>query len=203
MKRPVAILLACLVLPVAARADTGAPAAGAAKSPAAEEVVEVEDVEVEVVDAAPGAAAGPRGGTADLLGRLHVAIVHLPIGWVLMSLLLELLALRRRELAPAGAWVLAGAVVSFVPGCVTGLLREGFVSPAPAVRALVQTHETLALTAAGLAIVALGLRLAFRKDLSGIRRTAYLAVLAASAATVAAAGHWGGKVAWGATNLPF
>lgn len=200
----VALSLAVLLPLSAARA---APPAGKA-APGGDEVEEVDDADVEVAPAGgPATTEGgaPRGGLLDVLGRLHVAVVHLPIGWVAMVVLLDLLAfgLRRRELEPAGLWALGATLLSFVPAIATGLLREDTVSQAPAVHALIETHETLVFVAAGLTAAAFAWRWACRRDLGGVRKGAYLALVAAAAALVVAAGHWGGKVAWGPEHLPF
>ena len=145
------------------------------------------------------------GGWQDVVGRFHNAVVHVPIGWLLMVLLLDALAfaLGRKELEAAGLWALGGALLSFVPAIATGLLRQGFVSQAPDVRALVETHETLIFVTAGVASMAFLWRLAFRRDLVGAKKGAYLALIGVAAVLVAVAGHWGGKVAWGADYLPF
>jgi len=182
------------------------PAAPAA-APAVDDVEDVEDAAV--VERAPATAVtaidGGNGGWRDVVGRFHTAVVHLPIGWLLMVLLLDALAfgLGRNELEAAGLWALGGALLSFVPAIATGLLRQDFVSQAPGVRALVETHETLIFVTAGVASAAFLWRLAHRRDLVGAKRGAYLALIGVAAALVALAGHWGGKVAWGADYLPF
>jgi len=164
-----------------------------------EEVEEVEEVEAVAVEAP----AAP--GLPDLVGRFHVAVVHFPIAWLAITLLLDLLAfgLGRRELQTAGLWTLGAAVLSYAPGVFTGLLRQGFVSQAPTVRELVESHERLILASLAVAAAAFAWRWWHRRSLEGGRRGIYLALLAAACALVFAGAHLGGKVAWGPDHLPF
>ena len=203
-----AVVLSLGLVAFPARAQPDASAGGS--SPAKEAVEEVDEVEdVEVVDVAPAASTGqpaaPRGGWKDVAGRFHPAIVHLPIGWLLMAMLLDVLAfgLRRRELEAAGTWVLGGAVLAFLPGILTGLLRKGFVSQEPAVQRLVGTHEPLILVTAGVAATAMGVRLLSGRRFAGGWKATYLLLMIAAVALVTVAGHWGGKAAWGPDYLPF
>jgi uncharacterized membrane protein len=188
-------------------AQAAGVAAAKAAAAADDDVEEVEDVAVVPAAANPAQAEADarRGGWADVIGRFHNAVVHVPIGWLLMVLVLDLLALvaGRRELEAAGLWALGGTLASFVPGIATGLLREDFVAQTPDVQGLVGTHQALILAAAGVATAAFAWRLAFRRDLAGARKGAYLALIAVAAALVAVGGHWGGRVAWGRDYLPF
>ena len=187
--------------------STGFAAIPAAPGAGKDDVDDVEDVEAVEVAPSPAAAAidGKRGGWQDVVGRFHNAVVHVPIGWLMMVLMLDVLAFafRRKDLEVAGLWALGGTLVSFVPGILTGLLREDFVSQAPDVHALVDTHETLIFVTAGVAAAAFLWRLAFRRELVGARKGAYLALIAVAVVLVSIAGHWGGKVAWGVDYLPF
>lgn len=163
-----------------------------------EEIEEIEDVEA--IMETGGVSSGPWG----LVGRFHVAVVHFPIAWLLMTLLLDLLAFRlgRKELADAGRWTLGLGVLSFGPAVATGLLRERTMGLPEATRALVEVHETLVLAALAVATAALLWR--WRSPvLPGHRRVLYLALMAVACGLVAAGAHWGGKVAWGPDHLPF
>lgn len=184
-----------------------------AQSPPARPPVPVDDVEpiedAEVVEVEPTSSQGvpgrSQGGIEDLVSRFHHALVHVPIGGLMIVLLLDAATflLRRRELEPSGLWALGGTLVSFVPAMATGLLREDFISRAPVVHGLVETHETLVFVTAGVAAAAFLLRLWARKDLVKAKRGAYLALVVTAGVLVALAGHWGGKVAWGPDYLPF
>ncbi|HOU54599.1 MAG TPA: DUF2231 domain-containing protein [Myxococcota bacterium] len=164
-----------------------------------EAVEEVE--EVEAVAAEPT----PAPGWLDVVGRFHVAVVHFPIAWIAITLLLDLLAfgLGRRELGQAGLWTLGAGVLSYGPGVLTGLLRQGGISQTEAVQALVETHERLILASLAVAAVALVWRWRNRRALEGGARLLYLALLATACALVFLGAHLGGKVAWGPNHLPF
>ncbi|MBP7127024.1 DUF2231 domain-containing protein [Myxococcota bacterium] len=167
--------------------------------PGGEEIEEVEEVETVAAEAPPSP------GLPDIVGRFHVAVVHFPIAWIAVTLLLDLLAfgLGRRELGQAGLWTLGAGILSYGPGVVTGLLRQGFISQAAPVRELVETHERLILASLAVASVAFLWRWRNRRTLEGGTRVAYLALLAAACALVLAGAHFGGKVAWGPDHLPF
>jgi len=156
--------------------------------------------EVEVIPDAEGSPAAPWG----VVGRFHVAVVHFPIAWVLLTLLLDLLAFGagRRELADAGRWTLGLGVLSFGPAVATGLLREETMGLPEATHALVEVHETLVLAALAAATAAFLWRWRF-PTLQGHRRVIYLLLMAVACGLVAAGAHWGGKVTWGPEHLPF
>jgi uncharacterized membrane protein len=201
------IVLPILLLAYGTLLAQAAPTPVAGKASTAGDVEEIEDVQAVEVVQTPARAGGDavRGGWADIAGRFHNAVVHLPIGWLLMVLLLDVLAfvLRRKELESAGLWVLGGALLSFVPGVATGLLREDFVAQTSEVQKLITTHATLIFVTAGLATAAFLWRILFGKDLSGAKKGVYLALIASAAVLVGIAGHWGGKIAWGIDYLPF
>lgn len=198
-------------------AATAAPAGvPAAKAPAkADDVEEIDDVKEvtpppAAADARPGEVPSP-WAPRSFIGALHPAVVHLPIGWMVMVLLIDLGAflLSRKEFESFGPWALGATVVSFVPGLITGLVREGTrvgqVAEGPAREELVRlvaTHETLILVSAGLATLALVVRLALRNRLDGAVRGVYLTLVGAATVLVAVAGHWGGKIS-GTNSLPF
>jgi uncharacterized membrane protein len=170
---------------------------------AADDIEEVDDV-VEVKAAPAVATAGP-AGVSDLLGRLHPAVVHFPIAWLLLLLLLDLGAfvLRRDACERCGVVVLAVAVASCLPALASGLLREDHVGSAPGMADLVGVHEGLMFAVTGVAALALALRLARRNRLAGGWKAAYLALVAAAAVLVGVGGHWGGKLVYGKDFLPF
>ena len=173
-----------------------------------EEVEEIEEIE-EIEEVAPAvvgdAAAEPQGGTWELVGRLHPSLVHFPIAWLLLLVLLDLFtfALRREALAPVGLGLLGLTALSFVPAVATGLLRGEVLEEQAALHDLVETHETLMLVTAGLVAAALVLRLARRDRLTGASRAVYLGLIVGAAALVAVGAHWGGKIVFGPGALPF
>jgi uncharacterized membrane protein len=189
-------------------AAPASPAKAAGKAAADDPVEDVDDVEVvppAAADPAQAAIEAERGGWQDVAGRFHNAVVHVPIGWVLMVLLLDALAFafRRKDLETSGLWALGGALLAFAPACATGLLREDFVGQTPEVKALIETHQALIFATIGVVAAAFLWRLGFRRNLTGARKGVYLSLVAGASVLVAIAGHWGGKVAWGPDYLPF
>jgi hypothetical protein len=93
-----------------------AGSAAASTNQAIEEVVEVEVVQVvQAVDSAAGSA--PREiGAVQVYGRMHPALVHLPIGFLFLVALLEIATLTRRGQALAGCTGLALAAALAVAG---------------------------------------------------------------------------------------
>ena len=166
-----------------------------------EEIEEIEEVEaVAVVNAAEGL------GLVELIGRLHPALVHLPIAWLLMVLLLDVgtFLFRQENWAGAGLVALCATVASFVPAIVAGLIRASYIpSQDPAYLEMQARHRNLAFVVGGLALVALALRLAKKNQLTGALRWAYLGLIAIAAALVGLVGHEGGKLVFGADFLPF
>jgi uncharacterized membrane protein len=200
-------------------------AAGLLCAPAlAQEVVEIEEAEeveeVTPTPAATGTAAAPSGvaapaptpapapgspTTLDYIGRLHPALVHLPIGFLVLVLLLDLLALAagREGLGPCGLGGLALAVLAAIPAVVTGLIRAAYLPTDAQTVAQIASHRNLALAATAVAAVALVVRLVRRNRFNGGVRWAYLALVLVAAMLIAAAGHNGGKLVFGESFLPF
>jgi len=194
--------LALLAWPVLALADGPGPEEPRAGS-AAEAIEEIDDVAE--VGPAPAPVAVPDGPVA-VVGKLHPALVHLPIGWLVMVLLLDFGAFvfRREAFEQWGVWALGATFLAALPAVATGLLREDAFGSAPAETArLVSTHRTLMLAMTSATAVALALRLARRNRLRGAWKAAYLVFALAAVGLVIVGGHWGGKIVFGADHLPF
>ena len=102
--------------------------------------------EIEIVDAGDDVPAGPGpAGFWDFVGRLHHGVVHLPIGWLLLMVLLDIAAFgfNRRAAEDVGLWTLGLTVLSFVPGIVTGMLRAAHLREAPEIAVLVGQHQAI------------------------------------------------------------
>lgn len=171
-----------------------------------EEVEEIEEIEVVAPAPSPTAAAPDAPpGLLDIVGRLHAAVVHVPIGWLLMVLLVDLgaLFLRREGWHEVGLLALVATVASFAPAIASGLLRAGQLPAGSPMAALVDVHRTLVFVTAGLTVGALAVRLGARNRLRGALRGLYFVLLVGAVVLVGAAGHWGGKMVYGENFLPF
>lgn len=189
------LVLVAVLLPPAA--PVGAQNARDDGTEEIEELDSFEDFEIVEADTAPG--------LPELAGRLHPALVHFPIGWITLVLLLDLLALvlGRRELEQAGLWVLALGVLAFLPAVATGLLRAGTLTVSAGIYYPVETHRNLAFLVLFICLVALATRFRARKNFTGTVRWVYLAMMAAAAGLIGFVGHLGGKMVYGENFLPF
>lgn len=91
------------------------------------------------------------------LQNLHPLFVHYPIGLLTAAALFYVAAwlLRRDGLATAGFWMLLAGTLGGAIAVGTGLYAEKGVMVARSVRAaLLEQHETLMLTTAGIAVAA-------------------------------------------------
>jgi uncharacterized membrane protein len=189
--------LAIFLVLVAALA-AGFAAAAQDPAPAVEQLGDVQTL-------APGDVEGKPTGIGDLAGRLHPALVHFPIAWLVGLALVDFVGLVRKREAwqRAGIFVLAGTVLSLVPTAATGLLRAAHMEFDANLRALLVVHRTLNLVVAGLLLVALALRLARRNRLDGWWRRAYLVVVFAATGVVLVAADFGGRMVYGPNYLPW
>lgn len=192
------VLLSWLVLagfapPLAAQAAAGDLPAG---GPVAIEVIDEGDSEP--------VGSGPQG-LGDFLGRLHHAVVHLPIGWLVFVVMLDItgFGFRRRAAQELGLWALGLTLLAFVPAIVTGLLRAGHVSEGPEIQALVGQHQAMIFITFGLAVLAFGVRWMNRDHLDGVVRGTYLTLVCLAAGLMGVAGHWGGRIVFGPDFLGF
>ena len=195
---PLLILATLVIVPAATRADAPKPA------PAAAEVEDLDDVKEVVPAKAPDAP--PPSGLADVISKLHPAFVHIPIGWLLMVLLLDLAALGMglREFGRWGLFALAGTALSMIPAGVSGMLREDGFAGAPAQTvSLIGTHKGLMITMASLVLLALVLRISRKNQLEGLWKGAYLVLVFVAGGLIVVGGHVGGKIVFGPEHLPF
>lgn len=194
----------------AARGDADAAAAdpGGASAPGADDIETVEEVEtiedidaIEVVDPATVSSPGELTATA-LIGRLHPLTVHLPVGWLLLLALVDLVTFIRGKVswARAGQLLLLATTLSTLPAVATGLLRAEAVTGNAE---LVLQHRNLALILTGLCVAALALRLWRRNHLVGVFKLLYLLIVLGSVGVLLVTGHLGGTLVFGEAYLPF
>jgi len=171
-----------------------------------EEVEEVEEVEVEEAKVEPGRRAGSSRGLSDSLGRFHPFVVHFPIAWLFLLLLVDLggVVLQRGEgLSRAGKWLLGLTALSLVSAVVTGLLRASTSELPAAELGRVELHRNWAFVTLGLVVLALLLLVVRRNCLAGLWRWLYMLLVVAAVTTMGIAGHLGGVLVFGENYLPF
>jgi uncharacterized membrane protein len=192
-------LFQCILVVAFALFSVPAVAQDAADS-GTEEIEELDSFEdFEIVEAEPSP------GLPELAGRMHPALVHFPIGWITLVLLLDLLTifLGRRELESAGLWALFLGVLAFIPAATTGLLRANYLTVSAGIYHPVELHRNLAFLVLLICLVALVLRFKSRKSFTGTVRWTYLALMTAAAGLIGFVGHLGGKMVYGENFLPF
>jgi uncharacterized membrane protein len=197
--RRLAILVLLAGLASSALAVASATAVSAADpAPAVEQIGDVQTV-------TPGEVEGKPSGLSDLVGRLHPALVHFPIAWLVGLALVDFvgLALKREEWQRVGIFVLAGTVLSLAPTAATGLSRAAHMPSDPAVHALLVTHRTLNFVVSGLVLAAFALRLSRRNRLQRSWRIVYLALVFAATGVVLVAADFGGRMVYGPDYLPW
>lgn len=175
---------------------------GQAAAPGQEPVEEIENVEA--VTEIQAAAEKPT--TIDvLMGRLHPALVHLPIGWLLATLLLDFLGLclNRTGFHRAGLVLLLVAALSCMPAMVSGWLRASELASGGPSADLVISHRNLMIGVSSLVVLALGLRLWRKNQIEGLFRWIYLGMILIGSGLIGFGGHLGGKLVFGANFLPF
>lgn len=181
-----------------ARVPAGSRGRGA--SPAGDdgaEEIEVVSVTPVKATAKPGGPVG--GGLSAVIGRFHPALVHFPIAWLVLLLLVELAMLVPRwgQGTDLGRWLAPLTLASFLPAAFAGFFRAAELAGKQAAAAPIAAHRDLALIAAGLVLGAVLIRLCRRNHLAGAHRALYLLLVGAALATLAVAGHLGGKLAHG------
>jgi uncharacterized membrane protein len=135
----------------------------------------------------------------EYLGRFHPVSVHFPIGFIIAAAVAEFgyLVLRRETFASAARFLVVLAALAAPVTVTLGWMAEDTMDFAAEYQPIIETHETFALIAAGLAIAAavaseLGRR---RQDARFI--LAYRIALFAAAVAVTGAGYFGGELVYG------
>jgi uncharacterized membrane protein len=201
MKACLVLATICLLCASALAAPANAPASQALPDAASTTTQDNEEVE-EVPDVQPAHATW---GGLQIAGRMHPALVHLPIGWLTLTFLLDLLlfAFQREFLRKGTLLALGASALSFVPAGVSGMLRANELTAGKALPLLMAWHRNLTLLAAALCWAAFALRLGKKNEPTRWARWTYLALEAASVLGLAFAGHLGGRMVFGPDYLPF
>jgi len=169
----------------------------------ADEVEEVEDVDA--VAAPPVAPCPPDTGPLGVFGKLHPAMVHLPIAWVFLVFLLDVLTflVGKAEYARFGLVTLGLAVASAIPAMASGLVRGEVLETQASMEPLIEAHETTMFVMVGVLSLAFVVRVLRRDHLVGWSRWVYLGLMAAAVGLVGYGGHLGGRIVFGPDHLPF
>ena len=162
------------------------------------ENVEVEEVLIETIIEAPEP---HEASLAEKVSHLHPLVVHMPIAWLLLLLMVEWLLVAKptfiSDTARIGLWALT--MVSFVPAIATGLLFSEVVYAGSAAEVMepILDHRNQVLLSAGLLALAWFVR---RRRPEGVA-TALTLSLAMLAMSIAA--HSGGLLIYGEDYFPF
>ena len=136
----VALIAICASAPTMARDEDAIPTMD-------ERVEDVEEIEI-VEEITAVNEIGPMrrpSGIPGLLGQMHPAVVHLPIGGFMLVVLIELGAffLNRPCWKDWGFLTHILTLFSFAPAVVTGLLKASYLPEDPDLHALMTTHRNL------------------------------------------------------------
>jgi len=192
--------LAAIVV-LAASAAVLAPGERAFAADPAPVVEEIGDVQI----VSPGEAVGKPSGPADLIGRLHPALVHFPIAWLLGLTIVDCIGIifKREAWRRAGIFVLVATALSLLPAAATGFLRAGHIAQDPPMHALLVTHRALNIAVVALVLAALSIRAIRRNNMQRWWRFAYLALIFSAAGSVLLAADFGGRMVYGPNYLPW
>lgn len=157
---------------------------------------------VELVEDVTEAETG--NGLTRLVGHMHPALVHFPIGWLVMTLIVDLVTFvgHRPRWKNAGLLLLIAAVLSFIPAIATGLLNASLESDTDQM-SLILLHRNLIFAMSALTIIALGIRAVARNELAGTAQSLYMGLMIAATVLILYAGHIAGKAVYGPNYLPF
>lgn len=164
-----------------------------------EEHAEAVEEITEVTDQTPAAMS-----VTTIVAKLHPAVVHMPIAWALLLLLLELLLLmgRQPDLERWGQPLLYLTLISFIPAAISGFLRLNGLPAEESAQPEAQMHRNMML----MAFVLLAAGAALRRqntNANASSRRIYVALVIVAMGLITFAGHLGGELAYGKHYLPF
>lgn len=137
------------------------------------------------------------------IGRLHVVMIHLPIGLAMAAVLAEGLwgLTKRAFFAKAGLYCLILAAATAIPAVVTGhehLENEAYTGT---LAEIAETHEALGFLTLTVLIAAVAVRLLGGRLPRWVFFVVYVPLLVGVAALVTATGHYGGMLTHGVNYL--
>lgn len=164
-----------------------------------EEVDDFEDLdEVEEV----AADSENNRGVAAVLAFFHPALVHAPIAWLMLLVLVDWLCLvgGHTTLYKPGYYLMFLALISLLPAVTTGLVRFDGLDLSGGDLETVLLHRNSAFACAGVLAIAVALRFG-RPELNGARRYVYVGLVTIAAALVGLTGSLGGEMMYGPVPL--
>lgn len=175
----------------------------AVKDTAAEEIEEVENVEeIEVVD---DVSEVKQAGLFQTIGRFHPVVLHFPIAWLILLVLVEMAVLTgfAGGLDRWATILLALTVLSFIPAIVSGLgIASAHANASAEFTEHMVLHRNLNIASALVLLVAGVVRLALGKNAGTGARIGYFVLVLAAAALMVVGSHIGGEMVWGEDFIP-
>lgn len=193
------LLSFCLISALVVFQVSASDTAAAQAAPDTGKIEEIQDVTpVEVTPATPP-------GLMELVGRIHPAVIHFPIAWLTLLLLIETVALftGKPEWSRFGLYVLILTLLSFVPAVTSGWILSKSQGSDPDFIKLMTLHRNINISVALICVIAFILRLARAEKLQGRARLPYFLLILVSTALIMFSGHLGGKMVFGENYLPF
>lgn len=170
-----------------------------------EDIEEIEELEViETVESVqplePGEKSRDTWSTLKILGRLHPAAVHFPIGGIALALVFAFLALRRDDAGHAARLSVWFSLLAAGSAILTGFLRSDEMRAAGAGAEPINLHRNVMLL-----FVVAALLGAFALLKPRDRRFLYagFALILVAFILVSIGGHLGGRLVYGNDYLPF
>ncbi|MBP1150723.1 MULTISPECIES: DUF2231 domain-containing protein [Methylocaldum] len=145
-----------------------------------------------------GSSGNPFAGIEALGTNWHPLIVHFPIAFLTGFFLLELIGvvLRQPGLRNAASWMLYLGTLGAIAAAVAGLIAEDTVPHGSAVHDIMEWHERLGLTVAGLSSALAIWRLFSRERFSAMAQTLHLFLGAIVLAGIVFAADLGGLMVY-------
>ncbi|MGX2040571.1 DUF2231 domain-containing protein [Methylocaldum sp. MU1018] len=145
-----------------------------------------------------GVSMNPFTGIEALGANLHPLIVHFPIAFLTGFFLLELMgaALKRPGLRHAASWMLYFGALGAIAAAAAGLVAEDTVPHGSAVHEVMEWHERLGLTIAGLSAALAVWRLLARERFSGMAGALHLLIGAIVLTSIVFAADLGGLMVY-------
>ncbi len=165
-----------------------------------------EENQIEIVEVNPTDISGEKHpGVLEYLGRFHSAVVHFPIAWLILMVMVDFgtFIIGKSGWNKLGFAILIVTVASFVPALVTGFVTSGPVSPGSEIYSLMIMHRNLNLSVVILCTLAFAIRAVYRNKIAGTGKWVYLGMIFSSAIMIAISSHLGGMMVHGVDFFKF